>query len=208
MDGINNEINGIQEERNRNNQIMNEIREIVEEIERNLLDNDDDFEDDLLEFNNLQLMSFENHHIVVAPCSCHGWHMRDFCLSIHTNLSSEVFQIVWRSVENDPELCGCYFISSNMASMFSLLNPILMDRHVGISTGVLINVTNLNKLDFIKSICSIADVGAMPCEYARLVISVDENQLFLNCPRWMIEVLVILTNYYNVKMTELELMAD
>lgn len=199
LERIEQELMRIDDERILNNRYIQDIRELVEEIENEMQED----EDDLLNYDVLQLMSFENHHIIVSSCPCHNWYMRDFCMSMYSNLESPIFPTVWTSLADDPDLYGCYFISSNMAAMFSRMDCVFMDRCVGPTHGVIINVSELTRYTFLSAVCAIADMGAMPCEYIRFMSLMDINQLLLSCPRWMFELMQIFTRYYSDRMTEI-----
>ncbi|UZQ21520.1 ORF22 [Duck adenovirus 3] len=205
LERIEEELMRIDDERIMNNRALADIRALVDEIENEMQQNENQEgeDDDLLNYDVLQLMSFENHHIIVSSCPCHNWYMRDFCMSIFSNLESPIFHTVWSSLADDPDLYGCYFISSNMAAMFSRMDPVFMDRRVGHSHGVIINVSELTRYTFLSAVCAIADMGAMPCEYIRFMSLMDINQLLLSCPRWMFELMQFFTKYYSERMSEI-----
>lgn len=182
------------------NNDMEEIRALLNDI------NVDPFEDDeeMLEFDDMQLMCFSNHEIVLTPCHCHQWYIRDFCMSLHSCVESSVYPTALHMLGDDPGLCGCYFVTSNLGSMFASLNPVFMDRSIGPSNGVLIAVHDNNRHVFLGALCSVAEMGIMPCEYMRLVMIVGERRASMTCPRWMYEFVQIMSQFYYETVSNLD----
>lgn len=178
-----------------NNAIVNED---IEEIRAllNDIDVDRDLDEDVLEFDDMQLMCFANHEIILTPCECHQWYIRDFCMSLHSCMESSAYPVSRNLLGDDPELCGCYFITSNLGSMFAAFNPVFMDRSIGSSNGVLIAVHDNNRHVFLGAMCAVGDMGIMPCEYMRLVTLVNDRRVSLTCPRWMYEFVQIMSHRY------------
>lgn len=198
LDRIDEELRRIDERRHENIQLMNELRQLINEIERR-----EDFED-LLHFHELQLMSFEEHNIILSSCQCHKWYIREFCMSIFSNMQSPIEQLAIERLEGEQDMIGCYFISSNISPMFFELNPVFMDRAIGNSYGMIISVTDMNQIKFIKAICRVGDLGIMPCEYLRYMTLTNFDTLLLSCPEWFNEFMNILSVHYASTMVNLE----
>ncbi|AFC40584.1 protein ORF22 [Goose adenovirus 4] len=173
---------------------MEEIRALLNDI--NVDANGGDEDEEMLEFDDMQLMCFTNHEIVLTPCDCHQWYIRDFCMSLHSCIESSVYPTALQLLGDDPGLCGCYFVTSNLGSMFALLNPVFMDRTIGSSNGVLIAVHENNRHVFLGALCSVAEMGTMPCEYMRLVMMVGERRVSMSCPRWMYYFVQLMSHFY------------
>lgn len=176
----------------RNNEDMEEIRALLNDI---IVDNDIDA-DDMIEFDDMQLMCFSDHEIILMPCPCHQWFLRDFCMSMHSCVESSVYHLAIHVLGDDPGICGCYFVTSNLGSMFASLNPVFMDRSIGSTNGVLIAVHDNNRHVFLGAMCAVGEMGVMPCEYMRLVTIVGERRASMSCPRWMYDFVHLMSQYY------------
>lgn len=198
LDRIDEELRRLDVRRQENIQLMNELRNLIDEIEHR-----EDFED-LLHFHELQLMSFEEHHIILSSCQCHKWYIREFCMSIFSNMHSPIEQLAIEKLQSEPDLIGCYFVSSNISSMFFDLNPVFMDRSIGNSHGMIISVNEMNKNKFIRAICRVGDLGIMPCEYLRYMTLTNFDTLLLSCPDWFNEFMNILSIHYATTMVNLD----
>lgn len=135
-----------------------------------------DQEPHLYQFSNLQLMCYENYHILSPSCDCHGFFLLKPSMSVHSNQSTDFDSKLWEELEYQDEPNDTYFVSGWACSMFYRFSPVFFNREVEGICGMLIHVQPGTRYQFLTAVAKLLDMGVIPCMYLRKMSVFNLNQ--------------------------------
>lgn len=160
-------------------------REEMEEFMRHMDANEDP---EFLQYSALQLMCFDNFNIFCQPCECHGFQLLNNTVSVHTMGPSSLVSYLWTALELAELPLGTYVVSSWVASMFYDFAPIFLNREINGVRVLLINVLQETKLEFLRAVARLLDIGVLPCVYIRKVyVMAEDSTMILFSEPWFSE---------------------
>lgn len=178
-----------------NNDLIEDIAALQLEDAQNmvlaeLIHNLDPHHDDMIfDFNELQLICYDDFNIIVRPCECHHHGLHTQNVSISSNMPSDCLNLVWQALELELLPQGVYFVCGWAANMFHDFSPIFFNREMVGLRGMLINVTPESKLRFLHTVCKLCDMGVTPCMYLRkMLVFATSATVVLHSEQWFFDV--------------------
>lgn len=167
-------------------QIEHENDVVLAELIHHLDPNHDDA---IFDFNELQLVCYDDFDIICRPCECHGHGILSECISVTNNMGSDSLNLIWQALELELLPIGIYFVAGWVASMFQQFSPIFFDRDLNGLRGMMINVTPESKLSFLHAVARLCDMGVTPCMYMRkMLVFATSATVVLHSEEWFMDV--------------------
>lgn len=153
---------------------------------------DPDHDDEIFDFNEVQLICYDDFTIICRPCECHNHGLLTQSVSVANNMACDWLPLVWQALELEILPLGTYFVASWACSMFQNFSPIFFGRDINGLRGMLINITPENKLSFLHAVARMCDMGITPCMYLRkMLVFGTSSTLVLHSENWFFDVVEI-----------------